>query len=377
MSSKAPVTSFVASVVGLSSGHGEPFNWKSGIGKSCLCYRFAYPDFDQYLGSHPSVLALHEFESHVINNDHFLYWGSPERSFDLSDPQKSITFKIHIVEQTLFYQDVTCQPFSMTTRPDHPEAYLKRITGTIESPGKLSYQSRDDIVSPGEYDASTYPSGISKLPRGHIVVIDVSQKEEAIDQQLLRAEKIIEYFIKHKKIHVIAATKRDKVVSSSLDKVYDLKKKYKTPIIEVSAEQNYNVNETFRYLAYKLVKNSKLSSQIQTYPEAAHNHLIATGSAKRSFVSFIKKRITDPNDRIVAIECNDEYKQCVSQIGKFETERLFAMHVLEIYNENVNGFAGVQDNPDMREEILEDFVEERDDLALYSKDLKGCVVCDV
>ncbi len=370
MSSKAPPISFVACVVGLSSGHGESFDWKAGIGKSCLCHRFAYPGFDDYFSSHPSVLALHEFESHVINSDHFLYWGSPEKCFRTTDAHKSTTVKVHIVEQTLFYQDVTCQPFTMITRPDHPEAYLKRITGTIESPGKLSYRSRDDIVSPADYSAQTYPSGISKLTRGYIVVVDVSQKGTAFDEQLNRAEKIIEYLIKHKKVHVIAATKRDLVCSPSLDRVYDLKKKYKTPIVEVSAEQNRNVDECFRYLAHKLFKNLKLQTQLQTYPEAAQISLLNKGSAKRSFDSFIKKRITDPNDRIDVIERNDEYRECFSVLGKFETDRLFALHVLKVYNGEAGQFPGVLENPEMREELLEEFVEERADLALYFKDLK-------
>lgn len=370
MSSRAPPPSFVACVVGLSSGHGEPFNWKPGIGKSCLCHRFAYPGFDDYFHSHPSVLALHEFESHVINSDHFLYWGSPERCFHSTDRHKTVSVKVHVLEQTLFYQDVTCQPFTMTTRPDHPEAYLKRITGTIESPGKLSYRSRDDIVSPADYNASTYPTGISKLSRGYVVVVDVSQKEAVFDQQLHRAEKIVEYLTKHKKVNVIAATKRDRVVSISLEKVYELKKKYKTQIIEVSSEQNYNVDEVFRYLAYKLVKSSKLSSQIQTYPEAAHNSLSTKGSAKRSFVSFIQKRILDPDHRINVIERNDEYVECCSLVGKFETERLFAMHLIEVYDKTLDMSEGVKDNPDMREEELEDYVGRRSDLELYSNDLK-------
>ena len=361
---------FVACVVGLSCEMGEPFNWKPGVGKSCLCHRFTHPGLDDYVGSHPPVLALHEFESHVINSDHFLYWGSPEVKFPTTDSQKSIALKVHIVEQNVFYQDVTCQPFNVPTKPDNPEAYNRRITGPIESPGKLSYQSRDDIVSPGDYNAALYPSGISKLNRGFIVVVDVSQKGIAFEQQLNRLEKLLDYLTKHKRKLVIAATKRDKAFGPSLDKVYDLKKKYKTTMVEVSADQNHNVKECFRVLAHKVLNRSKLSSHVQTYPEAAHVSLFCKGSAKRSFGSFIKKRINDPDERVHAIERNEEYKDCVQVIGKYETDKLFAEHVLKVYNEKVDLYAGVKDNPEMREEFLEDFVAQREDLALYTKELR-------
>ena len=70
------VPEFVACVVGLSKGRGEDFTKHHGIGKSCLCYRFVHPGIDDYIDEHQSLLALHEFENAVINNVHFLYWGS-------------------------------------------------------------------------------------------------------------------------------------------------------------------------------------------------------------------------------------------------------------------------------------------------------------
>ena len=104
---------FVACVVGLSRGSNEPFSTHSGVGKSCLCYRFVYPGFDDYVDDHQSILALHEFESSAINWDHFLYWGSVFKHFPIKGSKSSshAIIQVHVIEQTVFYQDETSQPF--------------------------------------------------------------------------------------------------------------------------------------------------------------------------------------------------------------------------------------------------------------------------
>ena len=371
MSSKA-CPSFLACVVGLSLEHREPFGQREGIGKSCLCHRFTHPGFDDYVDYHHHLLALHEFESRVINNDHFLYWGSPVREFASTDPAKQVRLKVHVVEHTVCFQDVTCQPFTIITKPDNPDHYVKRITGPMESPGKLSYQTRDAIAFPDQCKVEEYPSGIAKVPRGFLVVIDVSQTGEVFAKQIKRAEKVLEYLTKHKRKNVIVASKRDVHVERSLEQVYELKKKYRTHVVEVSAEKNLNVQEGFRVLGQKLFKDKikNLSSQVQTYHEAAHISLAVKGSARRSFLAFLKKRITDPDERLYRIESNQEYRECVEWVGKFDTDRMFAEHVLELNNEKIGMYAGVNENPDMRQEFLEEFVDQRSDLSFCAKDLK-------
>jgi len=371
MSSKV-CPSFVACVVGLSLEHGEAFGRKPGIGKSCLCHRFLHPGYDDFITNHQSLYALHEFESRVINNDHFLYWGSPVKSFPTAD-SKTVNLRVHVIEQTVLYQDITCQPFIIITKPDRSDSYNKRIVGQIESAGKVSYKSRDDIGAPSSYSAEQYPAKMSKATRGFVVVIDVSQTGIMFDRQIKRAEKVLEYLSKHKRKTVIAATKRDVMCPESLVKVYDLKKKYKTHVVEVSAEHNMNVDEVFRVLAHKLFKKSmaNLSKDVQTYPEAAESSLLATGSARRSFTTFVDKRVRNPDERVDFIENNEEYKSCLSIIGKFETDKIFALHILYLHNERIGMmYAGVSDNAEMREEFLEDFLAQRSDLSIYMKDLR-------
>lgn len=371
MSSKVDGT-FVACVVGLSLETKENYGRRPGIGKSCLCHRFTQPGYDNYVSTHQSLFALHEFESQVVNNDHFLYWGSPVKTFPSTHPTKDVHLIVHTVEHTVFYQDVTCEPFTLINKPDNVDKYIKRIIGPLESPGKLSYETLDDIAFPDNAKVQMYPAKISDTPRGFLVVIDVSQTGEVFRKQIIRAEKVLDYLSKHKRKNVIVASKRDNCVQSSLEKVYLLKKKYRTHVVETSAEHNLNVEECFRLLAQKLFKGTtkNLSPQVQTYQEAAHCSLIAKGSAQRSYFSFLKKLIRNSDIELCAIQGSEEYRECVHTIGKFDTDKIFSKHLLEVYNSEIDMYSGVKDNPDMRLDFLEEYLEKRTDLALYKKDLK-------
>ena len=360
---------FVACVVGLSRGRGENFTKHMGIGKSCLCYRFMYPGFDDYVDDHQSLLALHEFENAVYNNVHFLYWGSVVKRFPMKTSEKYTQIQFHVVEQTVFYQDVTSQPFTIITKPDSLDHYIKRITGPIESPGKVSYKSRNDT----DYSQrQQYPSGLSRLPRGFMVVLDVSLAENEFEVHCKRVEQLLEYLMKHKRKYIIVAAKRDNYDFDSLERAHELKRKYRTQLIETSANGNLNVHDAFRLLACKTLhkKPHGLSDNIPTYEDAAHHILKAKGHVKRVFQTFLTKRVTDSDERLHSIDRNEEYQECKMLIGKFETNRLFAVHALQLYNEKISSYAGVLENPDMRQEFLEEFVDQRLDLTSYSQYLK-------
>lgn len=366
----ARVSELVACVVGLSRGRGENFGQHEGIGKSCLCYRFIHPGFDDYTDDHHSLLALHEFENAIINNVHFLYWGSVVKKFPMRNSEMFSSVKFHVIEQTVFYQDVTSQPFTIITKPDSLDHYIKRITGPIESPGKLAYKSRNEVERYSE--KQHYPPGLSRLPRGFMVVLDVSKSDNEFEIQLKRAEHMLDHLMKHKRKYIIVATKRDNYDFDSLERAHELKRKYRTQIIETSANGNLNVHDAFRILACKTLhkKPHGLSETVPSYEDAAHHILKAKGHVKRSFQTFLTKRITDSDERLHSVEGNQEYQECKMLIGKFETDRLFAVHVLQLHNEKISTYAGVTENPDMRQEFLEEFVERRADLTAYSQYLK-------
>ncbi len=322
----------VVCVIGLSRNPGQQYHLSAGIGKSCLCYRFMHPGFDEYIDDHPSLVALHEFESPEINNVHFLYWGSAVHTYPIQGTTKEDKVQYHVVEHTVLYQDVTSQPFTIITQPDNLERYIRRSTGPIESPGKVSFISRDSMcLLSDDYEKQSYPAGISRLQRGFIVVIDASLKDTAFYTQLSRAEHVLTNLMKHKRRFVVVVTKRDVANPESLERVRELRRKYKTHVIETSANKNVNIHAAFRVLASRVLKRVQgVSDHVPSYEEAIHNLLAGKGSAKRAFVSFLKKRVKESSERFDEIESNEEYKKCNLVLGKFEVDRLFAERVLEV-----------------------------------------------
>ena len=355
---------FVACVVGLSRGPGEPFSSYCGIGKSCLCYRFVYPEFDDYVDSHESIFALHEFESYAINNDHFLYWGSIVKHFPIKGSKTlHAAVKVHVIEQTVFYQDETSIPFPKSGR------YVKRILGSIESPGKVSYKSRDDLDTSSE--AHQYPPKINKVPRGYMVVVDVSQIGSKFDAQLQRAEEVLEYLAKHKQKYIIVVSKRDDSNPNSLRCAHELRRKYHTVVIETSASGNINVRDAFRLLAQKVFKKSpEISDSICSYEEAHHHSLKARSQVKRAFQLFLEEDVTDSEDQLHCIQDSQEFKECRKLTGMFDTGWLFATHILQLHNEAFSS----SNSLDTRQVYLEKFVKQRLDLSTYTLHLKRFVL---
>ena len=358
-------------VLGLSRLDKEDFSSHQGIGKSCLCYRFVYPGYDDYIEEHRSLLALHEFESDVVHRDHFLYWGSTTKTYDAKGSSEQVHFEV--LEHTVFYQDITEQPFETKKCISSVEGYIKSaINRTLESPGKISYKNRDLICLPQEYESFVFPPGIGKHLRGYVLVIDVSESGPNFDLRLSATAKMITHLTKHKQKFVVAATKRDAAYTTSLEKINDLARTGKFTLIECSAKSNVNVSETFEIIAAKVLGKSAtaLSTHAISYQDSAHKTLTNRDKARRQFRSYLLKRVTLASERLKAIECTEEYKACALLHGKFETDKMFTEHVLTVRNKEIDSYAGVIDNADLRLEFLEDFVAERTDLSLYSNYLK-------
>ena len=152
----------------------------------------------------------------------------------------------------------------------------------------------------------------------------------------------------------------------------ELKKKYKTQLMETSANCNLNISDTFRVLAAKVLKKvQNLSDHPTTYEEASFNILAAKSSVRRSFDDYLKKRVITSDDRLSMVAENEEYKECVLVIGKYETDEIFAKHMLYLRNKEIEHlYVGVLDNPELRHEFLEEYVEERRDISTYTSTLK-------
>ena len=238
----SPSPTVVVSVLGVSRLDGENYSSHQGIGKSCLCYRFMYPGYDGYQQdhrSHCSLLALHEFESDVIQKDHFLYWGSTTRTYDVKGLSEMVHFEV--LEHTVFYQDVTDKPFLINSSKKSMwsfDAYLKiALDRRLDSPCKMSYKNRDLISAPQEYGSVLFPPGIGKNKRGFVVVIDVSDSGPTFERRLRLTEKMAKHLASRKEKFVVAATKRDESFAPSLEKLSELARTCKFTLIEVSAGQ--------------------------------------------------------------------------------------------------------------------------------------------
>ena len=366
----------VVSVLGLSRLDGESFSSHQGLGKSCLCYRFLYPGHDEYIEDHRSLLAQYEFEGDVVHRDSFLYWGSTIKTYDAKGSSQKVQFEI--LEHTVFYQDITEEPFKAKKDVWTLDGYIKAVisNGTLESPGKVSYKNRDLICEPQEYKSVVFPSGrIGKHPRGFVLVIDVSDSGPKFDLRLRTTEKMVIQLTKRKLKFVVAATKREEAFSTSLEKINEVSRKRNFTLIECSAKSNVNVSETFEMIAAKVLGKHApfLPTYILSYHESAEKTLTSRSSMRRQFVTYLQKRVVQSSVRVKAIECTEEYKACTSMHGMFETDKVFAEHVLLVRDKELDSCVGAKNlavDLSLRQKFLEDYVAERTDLSLYSKHLK-------
>ena len=373
----SPSPTVVVSVLGLSRLDRENFSSHQGIGKSCLCYRFMYPGYDGYQQdhrSHCSLLALHEFESDVIQKDHFLYWGSTTRTYDVKGSSEMVHFEV--LEHTVFYEDITDEPFLINSSKKSIwslDAYLKMaLESKLDSPGKLSYKNRDLISAPQEYGSVLFPPGIGKHKRGFVVVIDVSDNGPTFENRLRLTEKMAKHLASRKEKFVVAATKRDESFAPSLEKLSELARTCKFTLIEVSAKSNVNVSEAFEIVAAKVLGKTAqgLSTHVPAYHDAALKTLSNREKARHAFRTYLQKRVTVASEFLKAILLTEEYKACAHLIGKLETNKMFAQHVLTIRNDEISTYPDVADNVGMRQQFLETYVVEKTDLSPYSSYLK-------
>eukprot|EP00731_Ephydatia_muelleri_P002068 Em0001g2068a len=364
----------VVSVLGLSRLDGENFSSHQGIGKSCLCYRFMYPGYDDYQQdhrSHSSLLALHEFESDVIHKDHFLYWGSTTRTYDAKGSSEKVQFEV--LEYPVFYEDITDQPFHSKKSIGSLDGYMRMVLArTLDSPGKMSYKNRDLICSPQDYESVAFPPEIGKHRRGYVVVIDVSDNGPTFESRLRLTEKMVAHLASRKQKFICAATKTDESLATSLEKLSELARRNKFTLIEVSAKTNVNVTEMFEIVAAKVLGKTVqgLQTHVPPYSDAAQKTLSIRNSARQAFRTYLQKRVTVASELLTAIERTEEYKACAHLHGKFETDKMFAQHVLTLRNDEVSTSANVMDKVNIRQQFLEAYVAERTDLSPYTKYLK-------
>ncbi|THD26922.1 Glucocorticoid receptor DNA-binding factor 1 [Fasciola hepatica] len=261
-------------------------------GKSCLCNRFALPHPDYYRKDHLSVLSAADFVGEIVNLDHWLYWGCVSRQVD------DYTVNFRIIEQTEFIDDSTFQPFvsqKQGIEPGCKEDYVQRSTTIhLSSEHKLRYICKDQLGQENTYEREYFPSGDIEV-NGFVLVCDVSRQllgshpradRNSVPQQTIIQE-ILTLLLKLKKPVVLAVSKFDTYRSQAVEELSSLLQKSsdfkRIPLIETSAHENINVENTFLSLVKLMDKPRAPKIRCLRYVDAVQERKAELSNALTSF----------------------------------------------------------------------------------------------
>ncbi|EDV28807.1 uncharacterized protein TRIADDRAFT_52053 [Trichoplax adhaerens] len=240
-------------VVGLSGFKQNSGN--IGVGKSCFCNRFVRPKADSYINNHDSALySLSDFNSPVVNGDHYLYWGQVVRNYE--DDNSRIVYRV--IEQTEFIDEQTGVPFCA----DDILPYHKRALQTnLSSDGKIAYYNSDQVSLPNGYPQDYMPDSQLNID-GFICVFDIkSNNSDAngyFELQFKFFQSLIDELFQVGKPFLVAATKCDESDNQSLSVISEfISNKPNIPLIETSAHRNIGIDDAFRALAQMILLESE------------------------------------------------------------------------------------------------------------------------
>ncbi|XP_063390060.1 rho GTPase-activating protein 190 [Cydia fagiglandana] len=317
------------SVVGLSGTEKE--KGQLGVGKSCLCNRFVRTHADDYNVDHISVLSQSDFSGRVVNNDHFLYWGSVQKDNEEQE------YRFEIVEQTEFVDDACFQPFKV----GKTEAYVKRCVATkLQSAEKLMYVCKNQLGIEKEYEQRTIPDGKLSVD-GFLCVYDVSLVPgRSWEKQNESLATILQNIIKLKKPVVLVTSKNDEACEQGVREAERLvqRKEFKgcIPIVETSSHDNVNVDQAFFLLA-QMVDKCKARIKVANYAEALRIRRETLDFVTEAFTQLIRIHVQDHKEMWSAVSkrlCHHpEWVKFVQQFGNDGTQVVFRRHVRRLKEE--------------------------------------------
>uniref|UniRef100_T2MDT1 Rho GTPase-activating protein 5 n=1 Tax=Hydra vulgaris TaxID=6087 RepID=T2MDT1_HYDVU len=275
-------------VVGL-SGYDTPTNCLYGVGKSCFCNRFIKSNEDEYYRDHFSIFSTSDFVGSVLNNDHFLYWGTVDKKFD----DNIISFRL--IEQTEFIDDASYLPLS---KGGQIFPYVKRATVTkLQSPGKIMYINRDQVALQSEFpEIQMDPLTNGKIQvDGFICIYDVSRNlakkpnHSEIQEDVLSS--LLINISKAKRPVVVVATKCDDTTEQLLYRAHQFvhSKKVVTPLVESSAENFVNIDLGLHIL-YQLAdtKIRGYRTKLISYQDGLNQRNELISKLKEEYLGIIK-----------------------------------------------------------------------------------------
>lgn len=318
---------FNIAVVGLSGTERE--RGAVGSGKSCLCNRFVRPFADDYYPEHISVLSQSDFSGHIVNSDHWLYWGEVSK---ITEEGTELHFSI--IEQTEFIDDSTLQTFKSSKL----EPYYKRCGALkLSSSQKLMYICKNQLGIEKEYEQRYLHDGKFNVD-GFVCIFDVSHVSgRTLEQNIEQTSLILATLLKTKKPVVLATTKNDEsneIYIREVDRLINRKEfRGSIPLIETSSHENVNVDLAFVVCA-QLADKAKGRAKIIPYFEAIKYRKDALEYASEAFQTLLNLSITDY--RILwhtvckSLALNAEFLAYVDLFGQEAAHIMFKRHVKKL-----------------------------------------------
>jgi len=268
----------------------------------------------------------------IVNSTHFIYWG--QTSYDADD---GTPVYFQIIEQTEFCQDGSFNVFSSA------QPYMKRAFATKNLPsasGKVAYYGPDQFA-----DIQKYPNP-EKFPDkfqidGFILCIDMSLNLASSSPNIQKYfEKLITEALLTKKPLVIAATKCDKMIPTTQEKLQTLlsKNKRQVSIVETSSLRNVNIETTFFALA-EAMGRVRFKTKNLPYTEAKKIVENRRQQVTDDFEQILKETIIDcqliPQQGVEAVRSHQSYSNYVFLCGSTEAKTLVRKHIRRLHTAQV------------------------------------------
>ena len=232
----------------------------TGCGKSCLCRQFMY---NEYMEESYSTLGQAEFESHVINQEHTIYWGQKKQTYLWSAEEmnmQSVTVNFEVFEHTTLYQDDTNEPFH-----GHDNYESRIFTPYTSFQNKHAFRSCQNILNPEGYDRKFLLS--SNVTVAYLYVVDVSQSCSIFEAQMQLMSRLVRS-IQNTHCCVVVANKFDTHCEKNVKFLESFANAMNIAIIKCSSKYNANVDIAFECLAVEalsLKQNAVEVIQRQTW----------------------------------------------------------------------------------------------------------------
>jgi len=264
----------------------------------------------------------------IVNNTHFIYWG---QTTCIADDGSQVCFQI--IEQTEFSQDGSFKVFSSA------QSYMKRAFATKNLPsasGKVAYCGPDQFADPTKYpNPDKFPDKFQI--DGFVVCADMSLNFTTAPLELQKFfDKLISEALASKKPVVIAATKCDKLVAATMEKLQGLLSKSKRPIplVETSSVENVNTELVF-YMLADLIAKIKFKTKLLSYIDAEKLVKQRKDHLAEELQQLLKEKVTNcqlsQQQAVEAISTESVYQSYISLWGSAGAKSLTRKHLRNIH----------------------------------------------